>query len=397
MGSMGDRYVHDVIVVGGGPSGVTTSLALKTAHTSADVLILEKATYPRDKYCAGAIGARGEKILASLDAMPDVPACPFDGMTFRGLYGSTSARLRSIGRVVRRVEFDAALAAIAKKRGVAIEEGTAVTDVCEEDDAVRVVAGNRSHWARVVVGADGVGSVVRRALKLSRGALRAQVLEVDTEALPDESDRKLIHFDASDRRLSGYYWDFPTTVDGKSLVCRGIYKLCIGDGRTNDLEPLFAERLAALGLDLSNYKNKRYAERGLEALERVGSGRLMLVGEAAGIDPTTGEGIAQAIEYGSIAGTFLGSELKRGNKLLGDAFDRDFRGTRLFRDLRIRERFAHAFYGDLRDTMDRFFVESDSAIHVGCQHFANEPYDLWHLLDAAVRLGAHALMAKLSG
>ena len=50
-----------------------------------------------------------------------------------------------------------------------------------------------------------------------------------------------------------------------------------------------------VGLDLSGYKKKRYAERGFSPHEPASAPRLLLVGEAAGIDPITGEGIAQAL------------------------------------------------------------------------------------------------------
>jgi len=54
-----------------------------------------------------------------------------------------------------------------------------------------------------------VGSLVRKALGLGGGKLRAQVLELDTEPVPGERDRALLHFDFSDRMLTGYAWDFP--------------------------------------------------------------------------------------------------------------------------------------------------------------------------------------------
>ena len=60
-----------------------------------------------------------------------------------------------------------------------------------------------------------------------------------------------------------------------------------------------------MGLDISKYKSKRFAERGIEMAETLAKKSLMLAGEAAGIDPVTGEGIAQAIEYGSMVGPFV--------------------------------------------------------------------------------------------
>jgi flavin-dependent dehydrogenase len=386
---------HELLIVGAGPAGVSTALSLVHARPdlAAKVLVVDKCNFPRDKYCAGALGMRGERLLRAIDAMPDVPSRPFDGIRFRGLFGHTEARLAGIGRVVRRVEFDHALVKIARARGIDIEEGTSVLGVATGDDSVGVMTSRGLVQVSAVLGADGVGSVVRRAMGLARGALRAQVLEVDTELLPHETDLAMVDFDAADPDLPGYYWDFPTVVDGRTMMCRGVYKLMLDGSDGTDIRERFALRLAAMGLTLDAYKNKRYAERGLETLTKVGEGRLLLAGEAAGIDPATGEGIAQAIEYGTIAGAFLAERLAPDARDIGTQFDAHFRTTRLYRDLRIRERFARRYYGPQRNAIDRFFVESDAAIHVGCQHFANEPYDRLKLAEAGARAVAHGASA----
>ena len=78
--------------------------------------------------------------------------------------GSGIYTLMPLGlRVVRRVEFDHALADEARARGVAIREATRVTDLAFERSGVRIETTAGSLRARAVVGADGVGSFVRRA------------------------------------------------------------------------------------------------------------------------------------------------------------------------------------------------------------------------------------------
>ncbi|HEX4514979.1 MAG TPA: NAD(P)/FAD-dependent oxidoreductase, partial [Polyangiaceae bacterium] len=73
----------DVIVVGGGPAGLTSAVAMRAADPKLHVRVLEKARYPREKYCAGALGGRGLKILDELDMRPDVPSVPIDGISLR--------------------------------------------------------------------------------------------------------------------------------------------------------------------------------------------------------------------------------------------------------------------------------------------------------------------------
>jgi flavin-dependent dehydrogenase len=384
----------DIAIVGGGPAGLTTALALVQADANLTdrVVVLEKGEYPRDKYCAGAIGGRGDKILADLGARPDVPSVPIQGISFRGITGEQAQRVGDIGRVVRRIEFDHALAGIARDRGIRIVDRAQALRVDVTQGGATVTTPRGDYRARIVVGADGVGSLVRKATGLGAGALRAQVLELDTHETKSDRDRDLVHFDTSDRSFSGYYWDFPTRVDGRDLVCRGIYHLRTGASEV-DIQARLGARLAAMGLALDDYKKKRFAERGLAENEPLVLGPLVLVGEAAGIDPVTGEGIAQAIEYGFLAGGFL-AEVLAGRKPLAD-WTEIVTGSRLGLDLRIRRRLVRTFFGPSRARVERLLVTSPAAVRAGCRHFGALPAVRVELLDIGWRVAAVFLHSVL--
>ncbi len=202
-----------------------------------------------------------------------------------------------------------------------------------------------------------------------------------------------MHFDSTDRRISGYAWDFPTVVEGRELVCRGLYHLKTGsegERQGPDLAALLAERLRGLGIDPAGCKNKRYAERGFEPAGRLAEGRRMLAGEAAGIDPVTGEGIAQAIEFGVMAGRFLARTFARRAEGPIDTrrWAREVAASRLARDLRIRLRLMGLFYGPSRDEVERFLAEAPDPLFVGGQHFAAHPYDWLKVGEVVARGGA---------
>ncbi len=371
----------EVAIVGGGPAGLVAAAALLRAAPglAGRVVVLEKATYPREKLCAGGLGDRGWRVLGDLDLAVDVPHVPVAAIrlsTGRAtMLGRPGGR---IGRVVRRVQFDAALAEKVRSCGVRVEEGAGVRRLSAGPDGVTLETSRGPVSARVVVGADGVGSIVRRAMGLHAGALRAMVLEVDTPDGDGDPARDTLHFEASWPELPGYVWDFPTVVDGEPLWCRGVYALRARQGVVAGLPPVEVDLegrlgawLAGKGLDLAGCRRKRFGERGYEPRSVVVDGRLLLVGEAAGIDPISGEGIAQAIEGGARLGRFLADGDRGPVHLAG--WQRVFSGSRLGRDLRVRAGLLGPVYSPRRALWERVLAGNDALLRAGCRHWAATP------------------------
>jgi flavin-dependent dehydrogenase len=208
--------------------------------------------------------------------------------------------------------------------------------------------------------------------------------------VPGDGPRNVIHFDAFDRDLPGYLWDFPTLVDGEPLVCRGVYRVKTdGEADGPELAELLDRRLSAVGVGPARGRNKRYAERGFDLVTRYADRACMLVGEAAGIDALTGEGIAQAIEYGVLAGRFLARRLRetpRGPVDVSGWHD-ELRRSRLARDLGLRARIFGLYHGRWRDEIEQFFADCPEALAIGAEHFAARPPD-WLEVGRVVALAA---------
>jgi flavin-dependent dehydrogenase len=378
----------DVAVIGGGPSGISTALHLQAAAPAARIVVLEKERYPRDKICAGGIGARAFRLLEAIGVEVACPHVALDAVALRVAGETVVIREPGCGAVVRRIEFDHAFAREAIARGITVRDGCAVGAIAVDERGTTVTTDGATLHARCVVGADGVGGIVRRQAGFARGELRAQVVELDTEGAPGDLPRDTIVFDFSTRELRGYAWDFPTLVGDRPLVCRGVYVLGVA---TDHPRTRLTAYLAARGLDLARYRVKQFAERGFEPGAELARPRVLLVGEAAGIDIATGEGIGQAIEYGAVAARYLAQALADDDLGFRDwrrVIDRHHLGLQL----RIRHAAHRAFYGRGRATVERMLPRLPALIRAGVQDFAGVPISglgvvrgVGQLIAAAVR------------
>jgi len=177
-----DRW--DAVVVGAGPAGATTALLL--ARAGASVLLIDRARFPRDKACSEYLSPATTEILARLDR--DVLA-EVESAAHAKLYGmkvvapsgaAMCGRFRGGPRpysfALPRTAFDTMLLTAARRAGAHVCEATTVENLVWGKGAVAGVVARSSngqratHNARIVVGADGLRSVVARRLGLVRSS-----------------------------------------------------------------------------------------------------------------------------------------------------------------------------------------------------------------------------------
>ena len=359
----------DLVIVGAGPAGLSTALFLDhtSPATTRRLLLLEGARFPRDKICAGAIGARADAALAKIGVRVEVPSAPIRGIAVTTAAGRSVFRLAEpAGRVVRRLEFDAELARVARSRGIAIEEGAWVGAVERKNNGFVIsVKGGAPLFAKAIVGADGIRSVVRRALGFDRGHIVAQVAELDTTSIPLDTAADVLHFDLRDRSLRGYAWDFPTPLGGRLEVCRGVYAMRDG-GAAHDVGERATGRVPSGARSLG--PTKRLAERGDVTGARISAPGALLVGEAAGIDPVLGEGIAQAILGGEAAARYLAPRLASG-QLDFEGWGGVLAATSVGRDRARRTACLPHVYGPARALLERYVVTNGAGARAGLRYF----------------------------
>jgi 2-polyprenyl-6-methoxyphenol hydroxylase-like FAD-dependent oxidoreductase len=115
-GPAGAPAPWDVAIVGGGPAGISTALHLHAAAPRARIVVLEKARYPREKICAGGIGARAFRLLERIGVDVVCPRVALDALAIRLAGDTMVVHQPGLGAVVRRIEFDHALARLRGRR-----------------------------------------------------------------------------------------------------------------------------------------------------------------------------------------------------------------------------------------------------------------------------------------
>ena len=285
----------DVVVVGAGPAG--SSAALAARQGGASVLLLDRTTFPRDKTCGDGIAPHTLDALRDLgvtgieDGYQPVPALHLVGPSG----ASVVRRLARPDYTIPRTVFDARLVTAAVSAGATFAPH-AVRSMQVRPASV-VLDGIIS--ARVVIGADGAYSLVRRKIGAASNPDTGMALAIRGYA-PAVGPVQQHIIAAPATQWPAYAWNFPIG-DGRANI---------GYGQLLGNEPLTREhllsRLAQLlpDVDTAGATALRAHHLPLSTHRPTpGEGRLLLAGDALSlINPFTGEGIFYAVLSGRLAG-----------------------------------------------------------------------------------------------
>jgi len=315
----------EVIVVGGGPAGALAALAL--ARRGVDVMVLDKKRFPRDKPCGGGIRhgvyARFPDLAGTIRGKVAVHEIRRVVMESPGGDTVTASRDTPLYLTMRRTALDAALLAEARAAGARVRESARVTDVERGAGGVvvRCVDGT-ALTARLVIGADGVNSIVARAAGLTPG-FSDDALAIDTmEETPlDElsmADPETMYVAYGYKGRPGYGYVFPKAdcVDFGVGYMLPFYKRALA-GPPYPHHASFLDEMAARGIvrgrsNPDNFKAYRLPLGG--PLARTVADRVLVCGDAGGfVNAYTGEGIYYAMVTGRHAGEVAAAALARGD------------------------------------------------------------------------------------
>ena len=282
--------IWDAIVVGAGPAGCAAAYDLAAAGR--EVLLLDKAEFPRQKACAGGLTLKTAQALRY--SVEPVVRQKISHMQLESSAGrSTVLRRRSPYCLMTvRQELDDYCFRETLNAGAQFQRIRVLETITEDSSGVAVGVDGQVLRARFVVGADGVHSRVRQLTHGGNGWFwRAFALEA-TVSVPDRGQNLI--FDFAPVR-DGYGWVFPK---GDHLNI-GLYSYA-GDEKIDRsrLAAYIRSRFAGLAEDSVI---GQYAGFGA-AQHKPPASRIFLVGDAGGfVDPLTGEGIYFAVISGQAA------------------------------------------------------------------------------------------------
>jgi geranylgeranyl reductase family protein len=351
---------HDVVVVGGGPSGAATAYWL--AEAGHDVLLLEKKRYPREKTCGDGLTPRSVKQLEDMGLASQLA----DHHRFEGLrsmaFGHTlelqwpeAGDLPRYGYVVTRKDLDHMVAERAVKAGATLwQESEAIAPIVS-GGLVRGATVKRKETgavvevrARYVVVADGANSRFGRALGTSRDRSYPLGMAIRGYFVSPRHDEPWIesHLDIRDKTgnvLPGYGWIFPVG-DGRVNVGVGLlstFNQWKAVNTTHLMEAFVDQAPESWEIRPDTSCGPPTGGRlpmGLSVGPHAGP-TYLVTGDAGGaINPFNGEGIAYAYETGRIAADVLDTAIRTNDGLALQTY-----GTRLQAEYGLYYKVARAF------------------------------------------------------
>lgn len=318
-GAMTAGLDADVVVVGGGLAGASTALGL--AARGHHVIVLDRARFPRDKVCGEGLMPHGARALAAL-GVPVPVGAPFQGIRWTA-GGVTAVGVFGDGLGVgmrRRLLDDALLGAASDHPRIDVRTGQGAQALRVDASGVTVDLDDGAVRGRLVVGADGLHSQVRRwcGLERARGRRRRYGVRQHLRLAAGIPDEPWVDVELADGAELYVTPVGPGEVNVAALCEHDAARTLKGGAAAALARWILGSKLGPRFADAVPVDEARVTGPLRQLASAVVSDRVLLVGDAAGfVDGITGEGMSSTL--GSAA---LAAEIGSG-ALAAGALDRD--------------------------------------------------------------------------
>jgi len=314
--------IYDVAIVGAGPAGSTTAKYL--AEKGLKTVLIDKSKFPREKPCAGGLPTR---VLSRFKYIKENNL--IESYSYGGFALSPSLKYKAmvkkkdpvVGMVLRK-KFDMALVKIAVDNGSKFIDGKTVEDIKILEDKVKIkLADNFNLESKIVVGADGIWSVVAKKSNLMPnnkpyGVCLFNEYELNENEIENLFGKeRMCYLHLRFKEIFGYGWVFPKKQHVNIGIGMIIPRKYSEEPKKNLLE-VYKDYFNTLkeGKVLPDYLKIGKCRGGaipFSPLEKTYSDKVLIVGDAAGfINPLTGEGIYYAMSSGEIAAKVIISSIE---------------------------------------------------------------------------------------
>ena len=316
---------YEVIIVGAGPAGSTAAKFL--SEKGIKVLLLDKSKFPRDKPCGGGIPIRILKKFRYIEEEELIDTYSYGGFAYFSSSNQKVALQKNepIYAAVLRKVFDYDLVKLAIKSGANFIDGKMVKDVeILKDKATVILADGARIESQIIIGADGVWSIVAKKTGLGQhgkkvGMCLYQEYSMNSKILDKYfTDKRLGYMHHRVQGINGFGWVIPKK-EHINIGIGEIRSLTIASQRKINLKEVFNKYIDELkenGLIPSNLEIGRAKGAVVPAcpLAKTYSNRIIICGDAAGLaNPSTGAGIEYAMTSGKIAAEVISEALKTGD------------------------------------------------------------------------------------
>lgn len=291
---------YDIVIIGGGPAGSSAGLTLSKINNS--VCIIDKASFPRAKLCAGIITQKTVQTLKKI--LPDYKFSDFHSTNKISLFSQHDMKCEFSVKypltLVEREQFDYELLLACKKSGVHVLEQTSFSDLAPDRNKLILSTGEELTY-NVLIAADGIFSKTRRKLGVAdipKGFCLQNVINISSQ------NKAML------TNLDKIYFDFANIPFGYNWILSNNKNIIIGTGILADTlsyKHAFTEHAklcSQSGISSSMNLKGAFLPIGYIANQACHPyGNIVFIGDAAGFaNPITGEGIYYAVLSGYYAG-----------------------------------------------------------------------------------------------